>query len=259
MKLTLTVEGPGPLSVTAPKPLFAKPGVWRVREDGLPLREVLPGGRERWAQGFHLSPLVPGEPKVALGPLTVRAGGGSDLNLAWDEDKLPVVRVTTSIENPSPDALRPPTDIEPLPPEPPVEQRSTGWLFVVVPALLVLSAVPPVWPERVAPGPGCSLGSPQTAAADLTADRCRPRPAAIPGVPIRGPGRSDAPVGRGSFGRGPDAGRHRVRLAVTAGGVQRGPVFETRRQWPGWQIGRVLVERAETATAEVTQVAGSGA
>src|SRR5262245_28276882 len=68
VKLTLTVEGPGPLNVTAPKPLFTRPGIWRVREDGLPLREVLSSGRERWSQVYHLSPLIPGEPKVALAP-----------------------------------------------------------------------------------------------------------------------------------------------------------------------------------------------
>src|SRR5690242_12628043 len=92
VKLSLSVEGPGPLSVTLPKPLITKPGTWRVRDDGLPLREVLPGGRERWTQTFHLSPLVPGQPKVALGALTVRAGGGKDLTIAWDDDKLPAVK-----------------------------------------------------------------------------------------------------------------------------------------------------------------------
>jgi hypothetical protein len=175
VKLLLTVEGPGPLRVTPPKPLFAKPGIWRVREDGLPLREVLPSGRERWAQKYHLSPLVPGEPKVALGPLTVRAGGGSDLNLVWDDDKLPVVRVTTSIDNPSVDALRPPTDIEPLPPEPPVEPHSTGWLFTIIPALLGVSALLLLfgWRKKAPPTPrDAAWATRELATTDLTADRC---------------------------------------------------------------------------------------
>lgn len=174
VKLTVTVEGPGPLTVTPPKPLFPKAGVWRVREDGLPLREVLPNGRERWAQVYHLSPLIPGEPKVALGPLTVRAGGGSDLTVAWDDDKVPAVKVTTAIETASVDALRPPTDIEPLPPEPPVEPRSTGWLFAVVPALLILSAVLLLFGRRkkapAAPR-DAAWALRELAAADLTADR----------------------------------------------------------------------------------------
>jgi len=175
LKLTLTVEGPGPLSVTVPKPFLTKSGVWRVREDGLPLREVLPGGRERWAQTYHLSPLVPGEPKVSLGPLTVRAGGGSDLSVAWEEDKLPSVRVTTAVESPSVDALRPPTDIEPLPPEPPVEGHSTGWLFAIIPGLLVASALLLLFARRKrAPPPprDAAWALRELAAGDLTADHC---------------------------------------------------------------------------------------
>jgi hypothetical protein len=175
VKLALSVEGPGPLSVTLPKPLITKPGTWRVRDDGLPLREVLPGGRVRWAQTFHLSPLVPGQPKVSLGPLTVRAGGGNDLNIFWDEDKLPAIKVTTSIENASPDSLRPPTDIEPLPPEPLAPPRTTHWLFAVIPALLVVSAGLLLFGRRrkALPAPRDAAWAERAlAAADLTADRC---------------------------------------------------------------------------------------
>jgi hypothetical protein len=174
VKLTLTVEGPGPLSVTAPKPFLTKAGVWRVREEGLPLREVLPGARERWSQTYYLSPLVPGEPKVAVGPLTVRAGDGSDLNIPWEEDKLPTVRVTTAIESPSVDALRPPTDIEPVPPEPPVEGDPVGWLFAVVPGLLAASALLLLFARRKKPPPtprDASWALRELASADLTADR----------------------------------------------------------------------------------------
>jgi hypothetical protein len=173
--MTLSVEGPGPLSVTLPKPLLTKAAVWRVREDGLPLREVLPGGRERWSHLYHLSPLVPGEPKVSLGALSVRAGGGSDLSIVWDEDKMPAVRVTTSVENPSVDSLRPPTDIEQIPPDPLVQPGSGGWLYVVVPVLLVGSGVllilarrrrTPTTPRDAAWAVG------ELATRDLTADQC---------------------------------------------------------------------------------------
>jgi hypothetical protein len=141
VKLALTVEGPGPLSVTMPKPLMTRANVWRVREDGLPLREVVSGGRERWSQSYVLSPLVPGEPKVALGPLVVQAGGMPDLTIPWDDERLPTVRVATSIDSPSVDALRPSTDIEPLPPEPVVDRPGIGWRFAIIPALLILSAL----------------------------------------------------------------------------------------------------------------------
>jgi len=175
VRLTLTVEGPGPLSVTLPKPLFFKPGIWRAREDGLPLREVLPNGRERWVQNYHLSPLVPGEPKVALGPLTVRAGTGNDLTLAWEDGSLPVVKVTTTIDNPSVDALRPATDIEPLSPEPPVEEHSTGWRFIIVPALLGVSTLLLVLARRKKAQPAprdAAWVARELAAPDMTADRC---------------------------------------------------------------------------------------
>ena len=174
VKLTLTVEGPAPLSVTAPKPLITTPGVWRVREEGLPLREVLPNGRERWSQVYHLSPLVPGEPKVALGPLTVRAGGGTDLAVAWEENRLPVVKVTTAIENPTVEALRPPTDIEQTPPPPPAPPRSRSWLFALVPGLLVASAILLLFGRRkkspTAPR-DAAWALRELSAPDLTADR----------------------------------------------------------------------------------------
>jgi hypothetical protein len=135
----------------------------------------MPTGRQKWVQTFHLSPLVPGEPKVALGPLTVRAGGGNDQTITWDADRLPTIRVTTAIENPSPDSLRPPTDIEPRPPEPPAPSRSHAWLFAVVPGLLGLSALFLVLGRRKSPTPAppdAAWATRELAVPDLTADRC---------------------------------------------------------------------------------------
>lgn len=174
VKLTLTVEGPGPLGVIVPKPMLAKPGIWRAREDGQPLREVLPGGRERWTQMYHLSPLIPGEPRVSLSPLTVRPAGGTDLTVTWDEDRLPVVKVTTSIENPSVETLRPPTDIEQLPADPPVEERPRGWLFALVPGLLLASALLLAFGRRkktLATPRDAAWAMRELAAPDVTADR----------------------------------------------------------------------------------------
>ena len=175
VRLTLSVEGPGPLRVTLPKPLLTKANIWRLRDDGLPLREVLPGGREKWTQVYHLSPLVPGSQVVSLGPLTIRAGSQADLSLAWDETRLPVVDVAEPKVVASVESLRPPTDIEAVPLDSPIEARSSGWLFAVVPILLILSAIgialgrrkkPPVAPRDAA----WALG--ELAAVDLTADRC---------------------------------------------------------------------------------------
>jgi hypothetical protein len=174
-RLTLTVEAPAPLSVTLPKPLVTTPNVWRIREDSLPLREKLPNGREKWVQTFHLSPLVPGEPKLALGPLNVRAGGSNDQAIAWDADRLPTVHVTTAIENPSADALRPPTDIEPVPPQPPVESQTHAWLFAIIPGLLGLSLVFLVIGRRKRPPaapPDEAWAIRELSVPHLTIDRC---------------------------------------------------------------------------------------
>lgn len=174
VKLTLSVEGPGPLGVTVPKPLLARANVWRVREDGLPLREVLPGGRERWTRVYPLSPLVPGEPKVSLGPLVVRAGGMPDLTIPWDEDRLPTVRVVTAIESASVDALRPPTDVETLPPDPTVDRPGIGWRFAIIPGLLILSALGILFgrrKKRPAAPRDAAWAVRELAARDLTADR----------------------------------------------------------------------------------------
>ena len=86
-KLTVTVEGPGPLIVTTPRPFFTKPNLWRVHADGLPVRE-LSAGRERWMQAYRISPLQFGKVPVPLGPLTVRAGSQDEVSIAWDEKEL---------------------------------------------------------------------------------------------------------------------------------------------------------------------------
>jgi hypothetical protein len=173
VKLTLSVDAPGLLTVTPPKPLLTKANLWRVREDGLPLREVN-GKREKWTQVFRLSPLVPGKPEIALAALTIRAGGGQDVTIDWG-DKFLTVDVRTSIESPSVESLRPPTDIEQLPPPPTVEQKSSPWRFAIVPVLLLLAAIGVYFGRRrVMPGvphdAAWAIG--ELAASNLTPDRC---------------------------------------------------------------------------------------
>ncbi|HEX3149916.1 MAG TPA: hypothetical protein VHR66_17700 [Gemmataceae bacterium] len=141
VKLTLTVEGPEPLSVTTPKAPVTRPNTWRVRDDGLPLREILGGGRALWKQVYRLSPLAVGDQQIALAPLIVRAGDAADITIAWDAEKLPSVRVVSVLENPSVESLRPATDIELLPPDPIDVKPGHGWVFAIVPCLLTLSAV----------------------------------------------------------------------------------------------------------------------
>ncbi len=172
-KLLLTVEGAGPLEVTPGKPLLPKANTWRAREDGLPLREKLDNGREKWTQTYRLSPLVPGEVKIGLAALTVRSGGERDTTLTFPGE-LPV-RVTTNIESASIESLRPVTDIESLPAPPSVDDGGRSWRFAIVPLLLALAGLgvylgrrkrEPTTPRDAA----WALN--ELASADLTVDRC---------------------------------------------------------------------------------------
>ena len=96
LSLTLTVDGPVPLEVTRPKPLLSGAGLWRVREEGIPLRELLPNDRQRWVMTYRLAPLIPGDAvKVSLSPLSMRAGTPDDVPIAWANSF--TVKVTTSI------------------------------------------------------------------------------------------------------------------------------------------------------------------
>lgn len=173
--LTLTVQGPAPLTVTPPKPTLTRGDLWRVREDGPPTRKTT-GTRETWTQAYRLSPLQTGQVQVPLGPVTVRPGSGAEVVLDWGDRKADfAVRVATSIESPSVDSLRPPADVEQLPPPPPVEGGRSPWWFLIVPGLLLISAVAvllgrrrrPAATPRDAPWALGELADPA-----LSADRC---------------------------------------------------------------------------------------
>ena len=138
VSLTLTVEGPGPVSVTPPKPVVEK-GNWRVHEAGLPIREILPNGREKWSQVYRLSPLIFGNTAVPLGPLKVTAGSQPELTLEWDEKKTVFIHVIEPKVAASVDSLRPPTDIEQLPPVANIEYTASPWRFGIVPGLLIVA------------------------------------------------------------------------------------------------------------------------
>lgn len=144
IRLTLTVEGPTPLDVTRPKPLLAEAGLWRVREEGLPLRELLPNQRQRWTLGYRLSPLTPGDSiKVSLNPLTVRAGTPDEVQIAWANSFS--IRVTTKITQPSVDDLRPVTDIESAPIMETTPADNFPWWLFAVPAISLALIVMVIW------------------------------------------------------------------------------------------------------------------
>lgn len=135
LTLTLTVEGPAPLEATRPKPLLSGAGLWRVREEGIPLRELLPNDRQRWVMTYRLAPLIPGDAvNVSLSPLSVRAGAPDDVAIAWANSF--TVKVTTSITQASADDLRPATGIENGPSDETIASESSPLWWVVVPVAL---------------------------------------------------------------------------------------------------------------------------
>lgn len=153
VQLTLWVEGPAPLDVTPPKPVLANSNTWRVYETGLPLREVLPNQRQRWQQSYRLAPLLTKSVPIVPTALRVRPGGQNETTIEWTDAGTLTVTVIATVEQPSVDALRPPTDIEQLPP--PIEPPATthGWLFTLVPVSLIVAGVL-IWRARRAPAPG---------------------------------------------------------------------------------------------------------
>ena len=174
LKLTLAVEGPGPLEVTPHRPLLAVANVWRVRDEGLPVREVMAGGREKWTQTYRLSPLVPGpDVKIKLAPLTVRAGPARETVIEWREAI--GVTVVTAVAVPSADALRPPTDIERLPPPAEGDPVAIGWSAAILPALLIGATVLVVFGRRkpvAAVAHDAAWAQAELAGDTLSPDRC---------------------------------------------------------------------------------------
>jgi hypothetical protein len=179
VKLTITIDATGPLSVTQPKPLVTKPNLWRVREDSPPLREVA-DGREKWIQTYRLSPLVRGKTELPLGTFQVQAGGEKEMTINWNEQSLFVdIGVLKSIEpyvaSPSAEALRKAADIEQLPPPPTIEPDSSPWLFAIVPILLLVAGVGVYLGrrKRTPPVPRDAVWARnELAHPNLTADRC---------------------------------------------------------------------------------------
>ena len=144
VRLTLSVEGPQPVSVSLPKAWPKLSPLWRIREEAIPLREKKENGRELWEQVITLSPLAAGASvTIPLPPLSVWVGTQPEQQIDWAKN--PTIAVLTSIESPSIDQLRPVTEIETLPPVIPVESTSHGWRLAIPIALLTLGGVMIVW------------------------------------------------------------------------------------------------------------------
>ncbi|MFO0848409.1 MAG: hypothetical protein U0871_07625 [Gemmataceae bacterium] len=138
VRVTLTVEGAAPLTVTLPDDVLDEPSaaVWRVRPAGEPAVTDLPGGRQRWARAFRADPVQPGDP-VRLGFAPVRVQAGTDPPTELTPAAMNVT-VTTGVTDPSPQSARPATGIEELPPVMPDSPRMSAWVLAAVAAGLLL-------------------------------------------------------------------------------------------------------------------------
>jgi len=123
IEVKLTVEGAAPLEVEPIRFLLPDTKEWdeKAMPEAKPV--ALPGGRARWQQAYHLNPLKEGESQLRLAPIRFREGKSETwVEQAWAP--VPVV-VTTTVQEPKLDNMRPNTPIEELPGEP--EEAQRGW------------------------------------------------------------------------------------------------------------------------------------
>jgi hypothetical protein len=133
LRVTLTIDGPGPVEVEVPRPVTAS-GDWQAR--ALPPKtNSLENGRERWEQTFLLKPFQTGDVPLKLEPVRYRTGNEvRDWQLIWPAQN---IHVTSSVSSADLGSARPVTDIEPLPT---VEPRSGhGWILAVGTIILIIA------------------------------------------------------------------------------------------------------------------------
>jgi hypothetical protein len=144
-RLTLTAEGPAPLTVDSVM-VVDSPG-WRVTAMPSTVADR-PGSRQLWRQEFRLTPDRAGDLTVLPPPIRVRASGReTPVEIAW---RPLTVRVTTTITRPDVDDARGVTGPEPAPPAEPFWTDMRFWAAVMV-VIAVAAAV--LAGRRVPPPP----------------------------------------------------------------------------------------------------------
>lgn len=137
--LTLAVQGLERIDVTPPRPLLTKTSAlsWRIRETGLPIVEKLKDGGFLWKQQFQLAPFeAGGSVAIELEPIKVKAGNQKEAEITFLESAKIAVTTTAKADV---NTLRPITEIESLPPAPPLfTPRSKPWMLVGLGISLVL-------------------------------------------------------------------------------------------------------------------------
>ena len=149
--LTVAVEGQTPLRVTPPPSWQPAGEAWRVGPFRSPSVTDLSPTRQRWTVTLRADPLLPGAVPLALPPLSVQAGRD---RTATEVTLPPVTVAVTSSVTPG-DSPRPPTEIEPTPPEDsgtPLDWRFWAALIAVVALLLIVALRFPRPKRFTAPG-----------------------------------------------------------------------------------------------------------
>jgi hypothetical protein len=169
LRVTMTIEGPGPVEVEAPRPVTAS-GDWQAR--ALPPKtNSLENGRERWEQTFLLKPFQTGDVPLKLEPVRYRTGNEvRDWELTWPARN---IHVTSSVESADLGSARPVTDIEALPPDEPRTNR--GWIVAVGAIVVIVALVWIVWIfRRKSARPQPALSARERALADLACIEATP-------------------------------------------------------------------------------------
>lgn len=138
VRITFTIEGPAPLRVEPPKQLLTADAnsAWRIRSEGTAALTSLPNGRELWRQVYRLDPYIPGELIVTFAPFTVNGQlvGGPAI----------AINVTKTVAEADPNAARPvtpPEDVPPPPITPPTQSLVLPWIAAAVGLMCVLVVV----------------------------------------------------------------------------------------------------------------------
>ena len=140
LTLRATVEGPAPLRVEMPGAALSDESapLWEIAPLGPAQRIDLPGGQQRWAQDYKVSPFAPG-PAV---PLSLRDGtvaSGDAIEATAIAFPTLSIRVDTKIAKIEAGEALPATGIEELPPLPPSDALPPGVVGFVFAVVLLLA------------------------------------------------------------------------------------------------------------------------
>jgi len=134
--LTLTIEGPAPLRIDLPDPLFDARTIGQFQIQPQPSKvSELGENRQQWSQTFQIDPFSTDNLQIMVQPIKLRVGMVVEpVTIRFDPLK---VHVSSNIGNPDISLLHKDASIETLPPLP--ESSSFPWWIVAVGLLIVFA------------------------------------------------------------------------------------------------------------------------